>query len=236
MEQVKLISDQDKTQLKRTFRKDLPNDVKLLLFTQRPSPITIPGRECQYCAQTQQLLEELASLSPRLHLETIDFYQQRQSANDHGISRIPAIVLDANGSSRLKFYGFPLGYELAAIIEGIKTISRGVSPLSMATRKQLRQVNKPVHIQVFVSPTCTISPGQTRLAHAMALECPNITADAIEIQEFPALAQTYSVRSVPLIVINEYSRLAEGVTEAELLEKVLEVGVVTKTAAGDSEG
>ncbi len=235
MEQPRLISDQHKTQLKRTFRKDLSSDVKLLLFTQRPSPVTIPGRECQYCAQTQQILEELTSLSPRLHLETIDFYQQRQLASDHGISRIPAIVLDANGASRAKFYGIPSGYELAAIIEDIKTISRGVSPLSMATRKKLRQVNKPVHIQLFVSPTCTISPGQTRLAHAMALECPNITADVIEIQEFPALAQTYAVRSVPLIIINEHYRLAEGVTEAELLEKVLEVGVTTKTAAGGSE-
>ena len=134
MEQPTLISNQDKTQLKRTFRKDLTNDVKLLLFTQRPSPVMIPGRECQYCAQTQQLLEELASLSPKLHLETIDFYQQRQLASEHGISRIPAIVLNANGASRAKFYGFPIGYELAAIIEGIKTISRGVSPLSMATR------------------------------------------------------------------------------------------------------
>ncbi len=235
MEQLTLISDQHKTQLKRTFRKDLASDVKLLLFTQRPSPVTIPGRECQYCAQTQQLLEELASLSPRLHLETIDFYQQRQLASDHGISRIPAIVLDANGASRAKFYGSPLGYVLAAIIEDIKTISRGVSPLSTATRKQLRQVNTPVHIQVFVSPTCTISPGQARLAHAMALECPNITADVIEIQEFPALAQTYAVRSVPLIVLNEHYRLGEGVSEAELLEKVLEVGVTTKTAASDGE-
>ena len=234
MEQPTLISDQDKSQLKRTFRKDLANDVKLLLFTQRPSPITIPGRECRYCAQTQQLLEELASLSPRLHLETFDFYQQRQLAADLGVSRIPAIVLGTNGTSRAKFYGIPSGYELPAIIEDIKTISRGVSPLSMATRKKLRQVNKPVNIQVFVSPTCTVSPGQTRLAHAMAFECPNITADVIEIQEFPALAQTYSVRSVPLIVINEYSRLSEGVTEAELLEKVLEVGVAAKTAADDS--
>ncbi len=235
MKQPTLISDQHKTQLKRTFRKDLASDVKLLLFTQRPSTITIPGRECRYCAQTQQLLEELASLSPRLHLETIDFYQQRELATDHGVSRVPAIVLDANGASRSKFYGIPLGYELPAIIEDIKTISRGVSPLSMVTRKKLRQVNKPVHIQVFVSPTCTISPSQTRLAHAMALECPNITADVIEIQEFPALAQTYSVRSVPLTVINEHYRLSEGVSEAELLEKVLEVGVTAKTAVSGGE-
>ena len=142
-----------------------------------------------------------------------------QSARDHGVARIPAIVLGANGSSRVKFYGIPLGYELATIVEDIKTISRGVSPLSMETRKKLRQLNKAVHIQVFVTPTCTFCPGQARLAHAFALDCSRITADVIEIQEFPALAQSYSVRSVPLTVINEYTKFNGAVSEAQLLEK-----------------
>ena len=153
MTQPALISDQDKAQLKRTFRKDLTRDVYLRLFTQRPSPVTIPGRECRYCAQTQQLMEELSALSPKLHLETIDFYHQSEAAKECGVARIPAIVLDSDGSNRVKFYGIPAGYELAAMVEDIKTISRGVSPLSMETRKQLRRVNQPVHIQVFVTPT-----------------------------------------------------------------------------------
>ena len=225
MKQQSLISDQDKAQLKRAFRKDLTGAVNLLLFTQRPSPLTIPGRECPYCARTQQLMEELTALSPKLHLETIDFYQQNQLAQDHEVSRVPAIVFGGNGASRVKFYGMPLGYELATIIDDIKTVSRGVSPLRMDTRKKLRQVNKPVHIQVFVTPTCTFCPGQARLAHAFALDCPHITADVIEIQEFPALAQTYAVRSVPLTVINEYTRFTGAVAEGQLLEKVLEAGV-----------
>ena len=68
MTQQSLIQDQQKSQLKRTFRKDLEADVKMRLFTQRPSPITVPGRECKYCAQTQQMLEELSALSPKLSL------------------------------------------------------------------------------------------------------------------------------------------------------------------------
>ena len=222
--QQPLISDRDKAQLKRTFRKDLTGEVNLRLFTQRPSLVTIPGRECRSCPQTQQLMEELSALSPKVNLETLDFYQDPQLAKDHGIARIPAILLGTNGSSRVKFYGIPLGYELATIVEDIKTISRGVSPLSMETRKKLRQVNKPVHIQVFVTPSCTICPAQARLAHAFALDCPLITADVIEIQEFPALAKTYSVRSVPLTVINEYTKFNGAVPEGQLLENVMQAG------------
>jgi len=233
MTQKPLLLDRDKTQLKRDFRKDLSGDVNLRLFTQRQSAVIVPGRECKYCTQTQQLLEELAGLSPKLHLEIIDFYQQNQLAQEQGVSRIPATVVEVDGSSRVKFYGIPMGYELTTLVEDIKIISRGISPLNMNTRKKLREVNKPVHIQVFVAPEPTPHPGQDRLAHAFALDCPNITADAIEIHEFPALAQSYGVRSVPLTVINEYTRLAGPVSERHLLQKVLEVGVTTSATVRD---
>lgn len=222
--QQPLISNQDKTELKRAFRKDLTGEVKLRLFTQRPSPIKIPGRECPSCPHTQQLVEELSALSPKLRLEITDFYQDAQVASEHGVARIPALLLGGDGASRVKFYGTPIGYELAVIVADIKTISRGVSPLSMETRKKLRQISKPVHIQVFVTPSCTVSPGQARLAHAFALECPHITSDVVAVQEFPTLAQTYSVRSVPVIVVNEYTKLNGAVTEGQLLEKVLQAG------------
>jgi hypothetical protein len=148
-----VISEQDKAHLKRTLRKDLKGTVNLKLFTQKPSPLAIPGRECAYCPQTQKLMEELAELSPKLQLEIIDFYSQSEVARQYGVDRIPALLLSGGDSARARFYGIPLGYELATIIESIKTISRGVSPLSMDARKKLRQVNQPVHIQVFVTPT-----------------------------------------------------------------------------------
>jgi glutaredoxin-like protein len=223
--QQSLISEQDKTQLRRTFRKDLKRQVQLRLFTQRQSLLTIPGRECPYCPQTEQLMEELAGLTPKVELETVDFYGQPDVAKEQGVTRIPAIVLSADGSARVKFYGAPMGYEMATIVEDIKTISRGVSPLSMDTRKKLRQLNQDVHIQVFVTPTCTFCPGMARLAHAVALESPRVTSDVIEIQEFPALGQTYGVRSVPLTVINEHIRFTGAVTETQFMEKVMEAGV-----------
>lgn len=231
-----LITNKDKAQLKRIFRKDLAKEVTVRLFTQKQSPVTVPGRECRYCAQTQQLMEELTELSTKVHLEIIDFYQQPQAARESGVVRIPAIILSNSGASRVKFYGCPMGYPLATVVEGIKTVSRGVSPLNMGTRKSLRQVNQPVHIQVFVTPSDTSCPGVARLAHAFALDCHNITADVLEVQEYPDLGKAYSVRSVPTTVINEHVRLAGAITETQLLEKVLQVGVGTtqeaKAAAG----
>ncbi len=228
MTQQALIPDQEKAQLKRTFRKDLKAEVNLRLFTQRPSPIAVPGRECRYCLQTQQMLEELAALSPKVHLETVDIYAQPDLARDQGITRVPAIAFGikrgTQGGPKLRFFGIPLGYQLAVIVENIRTISRGVSPLSMDTRKKLRGINQPVHIQVFVTPGSAQCPPIARLAHALALENRNITADVVEIEEFPALGRQYGVRSVPLTVVNEFTQIAGVVTEAEFVEKIIQCG------------
>ena len=229
-----IIPDRDRDDLKRKFRTDLKKDVTIRLFTQGSSLLIVPGRDCRYCPQTQQLMEELTSLSPKLHLEVYDFYTQREESTKYGVERIPAIVMGDDGNARSKFYGIPMGHELGTIVESIKTLSRGVSPLAMDTRKKLRKLDQPVHIQVFVTPTCGYCPAVAKLAHAMAMESPLVTADVIEVEEFPSLAQMYSVRGVPKTVMGTGSQLsgvgppvqfAGAVPEAEFLEKVLEVGV-----------
>ena len=225
MTQQTLIQAQQKSQLKRTFRKDLRAEVLLRLFTQRPSPISVPGRKCRYCVQTQQLLEELVALSPKVTLETTAVYAQPEMALEEGITRVPAIAFGKKGKATLRFFGIPMGYQLAVVVENIKTISRGVSPLSMDTRKKLRIITQPVHIQVFVTPTSAECPPIARLAHALALENQNITADVVEIEEFPALTQKYSVRSVPCTVVNELTQIPGLVTESEFVEKIMQCGV-----------
>jgi glutaredoxin-like protein len=232
MLQTPVIQPQDRATLKRTFRKDLKAGVEIGLFTQRQSMLTIPGRDCKYCGQTEQLMQELAALSPKIQLNTVDFYQNADKARDLGVERIPALVLGPDGTARAKFYGIPLGYEMSTIVEDIKIISRGVSPLSMETRKQLRQLKQTVHIQVFVTPTCVYCPRMARLAHAFALESNHIHADVVEIQEFPALAQRYAVKSVPLTVMDEQLRFSGAIPEAELLEKVLQLGAPSGQMGG----
>ncbi len=147
------IQEKDKQTLKDRLRKDLKNDVKLRLFTLRTFGLTIPGRECAGCEDTQKLMQELAELSPKLKLEIVDYYSQTQAAKEAGVERIPALVLSSGTTTNVKFYGTPLGLEFAALLETIVTMSRSVSPLALDTRKKLKQIKEPVHIQVFVTPT-----------------------------------------------------------------------------------
>ena len=63
------------------------------------------------------------------------------------------------------------------------------------------------------------------MAHAIALESPNVRADVVEVSEFPNLAQVYAVRSVPKTVINEVIQFAGAMSEATFVDKVLQAGV-----------
>ena len=223
--QQAIIPSQEQARLKRDFRKHLKRDTSIRFYTQRPSPIAIPGRDCRYCPQAGQLLEELSALSPRLAVDTVDFHAEPERAREDGVSRIPAILLGAEDGGRVRFYGLPLGYALPVFIESIKIVSKGATRLSVNTRKQLRRINRPVHLQVFVTPGSEVSAGMALLAHAMAVESRQVTADVIEAEEFPELARRYGLRQVPLTVINEISSVSGMVREDELLERIVQVGL-----------
>ena len=61
-----------------------------------------------------------------------------------------------------------------------------------------------------------------RVAYAMAMESPRVSADVVEIQEYPHLAQAYRVMGVPKTVINDTLQFTGAVTEEVFLRRVLE--------------
>lgn len=224
MTEPSAISTQQRNQLRRTFRKDLKAPVKLRLFTRGPSPIAIPGRECPTCDQTQQLIEEVSGASPKIELELHDFFSDSKTAQAMGVARIPAILLGDEDQPRMKFYGAPLGYQMAAIIETVRSLSRGVSPLQTGTRRKLRQLASPVHIQVIVRPEDQGGAEAAYTAFAMTRESRQVSADALQIRDFPALVRSLGVSSSPMALVNDYYRVNGPVSEDRLLEQVMLAG------------
>ncbi|MDE2802947.1 MAG: thioredoxin family protein [Chloroflexota bacterium] len=151
-----LLSDQDRKALETRFKKDLKRDVNMTLYTVRNvGGLILPGRECPTCPQTEQFLTEVAAASKRLHLTVKDVFADVDDAREHGIERVPCITLHGEGeeSDNLLFYGIPAGYEVLTLIEDIIAASKGTSTLQHSTRKALHRLERPVHLQVFVTPT-----------------------------------------------------------------------------------
>ncbi len=213
------LSDTDKDFLKKEFEK-LVHPVNLVFFTQK--------FECQYCELTRELLVELSDLSDKINLVIYDFVADKEQVEKYKISRIPAVVVEGEKDYGIRFYGIPSGYEFRTLVDDIIDVSKRSSDLSDKTKAALKELTKPVHIQVFVTPTCPYCPAAVRLAHQMALESDLVTGDMIEASEFPQLSNKYGVYGVPKVVINENVSFEGSIPEPNYLEKVLEAEGSTK--------
>jgi len=169
----------------------------------------------------RELAEELASLSDKITTEVYDFQSDKSLAEKWKVDKIPALLVFGDKEYGIRFFGVPSGYEFTTLVDDIIDVSRRTSRLHPSVKEKVRAISDPVHIQVFVTPTCPYCPLAVRAAHQMALENPLITADMIEALEFPHLANKYQVMAVPKIVINDAVAFEGAAPERIFVEYVL---------------
>jgi len=208
-----LVSKEHEQQLKEEFEKNLKNDVRILVFTQET--------ECPFCKQARELAEEVGAFSNKIKVEVYEFVKDREKAKEYQIDKVPAIAVLGKKDYGIRFYGLAYGYEFRPFTESIINVSRGATNLSEETKKKLASIEKPVHIQVFVSLTCPYCPLVTSLAHQFAKESDLVRADMVDTGEFPHLVQKYNVMGVPKTVINEKTEFVGAVPEELFVQQVV---------------
>jgi glutaredoxin-like protein len=210
---MSLIPDEHKEHLRNELSEKLVNPVRIIMFSQE--------LECQFCAQTRQLINEFATLSDKIKVEIYDFVANADKAKEYGIDKVPALAIVGEKDYGLRFYGLPYGYEFQTLIEAVVDVSRGKTDISDKTREVLKEVKTPVHIQVFVTLTCPHCPFVASTAYKFAIENSMIKADIIDASEFPQLAIKYAVMGTPKTVINEKVDFIGAFPEDLFLEHVL---------------
>ena len=217
-----LLREEDSNALREEFG-SLKNPVSLVMFTQE--------MECQFCRETRELVEEISALSDLISTEIYDFVADVEVVEAYGIDKIPAIAIVQDGEDRkdygIRYFGIPSGYEFSSLISDIMMVGSGNSGLTAETRKWAAELESPVHLQVFVTPTCPYCPQAVILAHRLAMESDFIQADVVEASEFPALSNKYHVYGVPRTVINENVHMEGAAPEPMLLTKIQEAVQMT---------
>lgn len=210
-----MLNDDVKKQVKEQFS-GLKEPVELVVFTQK--------MECQFCADTHSLAEELGEVSELISTVVYDFEDNKKEADELGVDKIPAIVVRGKEEDYgIRFYGIPGGYEFTSLIEAIKLVSTGSHELSEETTKFLDGLEKEVHLQVFVTPTCPYCPTAVILGHRMAYYSEKVRSDMVEASEFPHLGTKYQVQGVPRTIINETEHQEGAAPEDMLVEKIKSV-------------
>ncbi|XHH08523.1 MAG: thioredoxin family protein [Candidatus Bathyarchaeia archaeon] len=208
-----LIPQDKKDLLKADLNQKLVAPVKIVMFTQEI--------ECSSCNNTRELIQEIAALNDKLSVEVYDFVADAVKAKEYAVTKIPALAIIGAKDYGVRIYGLPYGYELQALIDAIFNVSKGQAKLSDKTKKILRDVKSPVHIQVFVSLTCPHCPVAAAIAHNLAIESDHVKADVISTSEFPDLAMKYNVIGVPKVVINDKIDFVGAFDEDLFAENIL---------------
>ncbi|HEX6737057.1 MAG TPA: hypothetical protein VF310_02175 [Vicinamibacteria bacterium] len=140
-----LIRDDLAAQIKQELAA-LKDPVKLVVFSQA---LADPESE-----QVKRLLEELSALDPEhLSVEPLNFVLEKERAEAMGVARTPAVAVLGAKDYGVRFYGTPQGYEFGTLLDAILDVSSAEHGLAPETVAALDALERPVHIQVFSTPT-----------------------------------------------------------------------------------
>jgi len=209
-----ILDDNTKNKTQETLSK-MEGQVTIIFFKSK--------NNCDYCDQTEQLVDEIASMNQKINLEKYDLDTDKQKADEYNVERAPAIVMFGTEKRKVRFFGIPSGYEFSTFISDILDVARGYPKISPELIEKIKKIDFPVHMQVFVTPNCPYCPGAVKVAHDFALINPNITGDMVEASEFQDLAEKYEVMGVPKTIVNEKLELTGAYPTDIVLKKILEL-------------
>lgn len=139
-----------KKQIKDMFS-EMKNPVEIVFFGSQEE-------SCEYCEQTLALVKEVVELSDKLTVSEHDLQAEADLAKQMHVDKAPTLVIATREGDRLvdhgiRYAGIPAGSEFSVLINVLLLVSKGDSGLSEPTRQFLHSLEKPVHLQVFVTPT-----------------------------------------------------------------------------------
>lgn len=144
-----LLNDEVRKQVKEAFEQ-LREPVQILFFGSK--------EQCEYCDDTLKLVAEVAVLSDKLSVQAFDVDADAAVAETYNVSLTPGLVIAALGEDGpidygVRYAGIPSGHEFSSLIQDLLLVSGRDSGLSEQTRDFLANLEEPIYLQVFVTPT-----------------------------------------------------------------------------------
>ncbi len=124
---------------------DLAAPVRLLFFTRTFG--------CDTCVPARRIVDRVASLSEHVTVDEFNLVLDKDAVQAYGIRRAPAIAVVGEADTGIRFYGVPEGHELISLVDAVLLVASRDSGLSDESRARLAEVDEPLDIQVFVTPT-----------------------------------------------------------------------------------
>ena len=116
----KVLNDQIVKQIEEAFA-EVQEPVQVLFFGSKDN--------CDYCNETQQMLEEVTAINDKIELGVYDMQENADVAQQYNVTNIPGIVIAAKDNAEvtnlgIQFSGIPSGHEFSTLINDILIVSK----------------------------------------------------------------------------------------------------------------
>ena len=151
-----LLRDEDVQLLKEAFE-PLTQPVTVTVVTRERSALVLPGAEEEpgdASAEVKEVLGEVIATSAKLTMQNVDARDDADRARALVGERTPAFTLSSpRTKGKLRYFGLPAGYEMSTVVQTILDIGTDEEVIPADVAERLQALAKPVHIQVFVTPS-----------------------------------------------------------------------------------
>ena len=143
--------------------------------------------------EMREMLQEIASLSPRLSFEERNDDNQRK----------PSFALNrVGGNSGVRFAGIPMGHEFTSLVLALLLVGGHPPKVSVDVLEQIRQLKGDYLFETYISLSCQNCPEVVQALNLMAVINPNIRHVMIDGALFQEEVAERQSMAVPTIFLN----------------------------------
>ena len=143
--------------------------------------------------ELRELLEEIASLSDKVRLDT--------TGSD---ARTPSFVIAREGETRgVRFAAIPLGHEFTSLVLALLWTGGHPPKVEPEVLDQIRALDTDMRFEVYMSLSCHNCPDVVQAAALMAIYNPRIQTVVVDGAMYQAEVDARQVMAVPMVFMND---------------------------------
>lgn len=155
------------------------------------------------------LLEELASMSPRITTEQAT------------LDRTPSFSINRPGEDTgIVFAGVPLGHEFTSLVLALLQVSGRAPKVDEDVIKRIRELEGEYRFETYVSLSCQVCPEVVQALNVMSVLNPGISHTMIDGAAFKDEVESKEIMAVPTVYLNGEFFESGRMTIEDILNKL----------------
>src|SRR5690606_27180723 len=169
--------------------------------------------------EMQELLQDIASLSP---LITLDYTEHAEHK--------PSFALNRQGSAMsVRFAGIPMGHEFTSLVLALLQVGGHPPKVDDSVIEQIRALEGEFRFETYISLSCQNCPDVVQALNLMAVLNPNVSHTMIDGALFQKEVEERQVMAVPTVYLNG-EVFGQGRTSIEEIIARLDSGASARQA------